>query len=415
MHNVLEKVGSNGYCDLTSQELGVVREARLMGKIDHRENLPNVMRDNNLSILTTSNRTYRIGAFQVFQELPTQNPWPKKATQMNLPFGLQTLNAENLSGEAATVNAAHASGMIGDFCGEPVTLTVAGRMRTPAFEFSVDTNAGAPQSLRVQGAQIEIDAGFEGTEAFCIFEVKNHAPKNFNLRQLYYPLRTWEPRISKPIKPIFLTFSNDVFDFYEYAFENLEDYSSAELVRHESYMLTHDHIDETDLSKMASSGLGSLSNPDVPFIQADKVERVIDLVSILLEGPKDIEDLALHYGFDTRQSDYYFNAARFLGLAETARGKDGRIVRQATKLSRDIFSQGYREKYLSLASLVLGIDSVARTYLVWKQSSNKPSRDNVIAILRDSSDSVGISGQTIGRRSQTVLAWAEWAIFLPSQ
>jgi hypothetical protein len=285
-------------------------------------------------------------------------------------------------------------------------------MRTPEFSYRVNTHDGGSQELTVTKAQIEIDAGYEGKDAFFVFEVKNHSAKNFNLRQLYYPYRTWKARIRKDVVPVFLTLSNDVFDFYQFNFTDLSNYSSASLVRHKRYMLKHGTPEVHELVDLARQGVGKRVNPEIPFLQADKVEKVIDLVGVLIDSSQSVDELASYYGFDPRQSDYYFNAARLLGLAVSERAEDGATVRVATPLAHEVFSKPYKEKYLALAKLVLGIDSVARTYLEWVSSSSKPSRDDVERILASSSDSEGISGSTITRRAQTVLAWAGWLVKL---
>ena len=51
-----------------------------------------------------------------------------------------------------------------------------------------------------------------------IFEVKNSISSSFNLRQMYYPYAMWKSHIKKPVRNIFLTHSNNYFDFYEIDF-----------------------------------------------------------------------------------------------------------------------------------------------------------------------------------------------------
>jgi hypothetical protein len=412
-HQVLESVSARGFADLTAKELGQFREARHLGKIDHEENLPPCFSENQLSILTTSNSSYRVGPFKTFQKLPKWQTPGSDVETLSFPKDLETLDFNNLTGEPGVINAAHASEMLTEFCGEQVRLTVAGRMRTPDFSYEVDTFNGTPHTISVDRAQIEIDGGYEGSKAFYVFEVKNHSASNFNLRQLYYPFRTWLPRIKKPVVPIFLTLSNDVFDFYKFDFDNPLNYSSAKLTSHKRFMLQHSPPAEKDLVQKAKEGLGRRTPHTVPFPQADDFEKVIDLVSIMLSSPKTVDELSTYYGFDPRQSDYYFNAAKFLGLGATEKREDGVTYRIATSLAQVIFSKPYREKYSSLAALVLGIDSVAKAYLDWMQTGIKPSKARVEAILSSSSDSDGLGLSTIDRRASTVLAWANWAHSLP--
>ena len=411
-HSVVDRVANFGFADLTAKELSEFREPRLMGKIDHEEGLPQVFKAQRLSILTLSNSSYRIGPFKTFQQLPDWQMPDGEVKTLDFPPDLETLDFRNLTGEPGVINAANASDMLATFCEQDVRLTVAGRMRTPEFSYRVNTHDGGSQELTVTKAQIEIDAGYEGKDAFFIFEVKNHSAKNFNLRQLYYPFRTWKDRIRKEVVPVFLTLSNDVFDFYQFSFTDLANYSSASLVRHQRYMLKHSNPEINELVDLARSSSGEPSRRDVPFLQADKVERVIDLVGLLLGSPHTVEELASYYAFDSRQSDYYFNAAKLLGLASSEKSEDGVQLRVATPLAQEVFALPYKEKYLGIAKLVLGVDSVAKTFLEWITSDSKPSKERAEEILGSSSDSDGISGATISRRAQTVLAWASWLMDL---
>jgi hypothetical protein len=146
-----------------------------------------------------------------------------------------------------------------------------------------------------------------------------------------------------------------------------------------------------------------------PFPQADNFERVVDLVAYLLEAPRTIDDLTGNYDFDPRQSDYYFNAAKFVGLAEASEKGDGATYLVATEAAAKIYGMPYEQKYSALADLVLGIDTVATLYLKWLESGSKPSLDFAETTFSRSTDSHGLSGATLRRRATTALAWSSWA------
>ncbi len=52
-YNILSKIRKNRFFDITADEIKAIdgKEARLMTKVDFRENLPNIMKAENLSIL----------------------------------------------------------------------------------------------------------------------------------------------------------------------------------------------------------------------------------------------------------------------------------------------------------------------------------------------------------------------------
>jgi hypothetical protein len=412
-YNILERVKNDGYADITADQMRVFREPRLMSKVDHSQNLPQAFKENKLSILTLSTSEFRIGHFDIFQSLPEWKLPGNEVETLPFPPNLETLDFTNLTGEPGVINTAYATEMLHTFCEQELVLTVSGRMRTSDFTYSVNTTQGEPQSIRVNRAQMEIDAAYEGDKNFFIFEVKNHMARDFNLRQLYYPYRTWQDRIKKKTNPVFLTFSNDVFDLYEYGFETITDFSSASLVKHKRYMLTHTQPKVEQLVESAKRGAAAKGkttrSSTTTFPQADDFERIVDLVAYLLEAPRTTDDLTSNYDFDPRQSDYYFNAAKYLGLSTIQETEDGTAYLVATDEAAKIFAMPYQEKYSALADLVLGIQTVANLYLELLKTGSKPSPSHAEELFANSPDSRGLSGTTLRRRATTALSWANWA------
>lgn len=410
-YKIEQRVRDYGYADISADEIRVFREPRLMSKIDHSHQLPGIFQQHKLNILTLSTKVFRIGQFDIFETLPTWKQPGSDVEILEFPSGLETLDHKNISGEPAVINAAFASGMLENFTNQgDLLLTTNGRMRTPEFQYVVDTHDGKSQNISVSSAQIEIDAGYEGSKAFFIFEVKNHIAKDFNMRQLYYPFRVWKPRIQKPVRSVFLMLSNDVFDFFEYEFEDPYNFSSGTIVKQKRYMLTHTKPKESELVNHAKRSVGKPPPETESFPQADLFERVIDLTNYILQEPRTIDDLDRDYDLDKRDRSYYYKAVRYLGLAKNS-NIDGEKYLLATDLATEIFNKSHKEKYEALAKLVLGIDTIARIYLETLKQGTAPSRVWATRVLADSQDSKGakpISGTTIERRAQTALAWAAW-------
>jgi hypothetical protein len=280
-------------------------------------------------------------------------------------------------------------------------------MRTGNFSFNIDNNILGKQFVNVDRTQIEIDAGLEGKESFYLIEIKNHLSSDFNRRQLFFPLVYWIAKIRKPIRTIFLTYSNDTFNVYEYLWPDTAYLSSCQLVSWKKYAFETRKNAEASIYELAliDEGLETRIVSPVPFPQADNFERVIDLVSLLIDSPKTTEELTLYYDFDPRQSDYYFNAARFLGLAELDQNK----LRRATSLAFEIYKLPPRKKYFEIGKLLLRFASVRKTYLFSKSSSGGLDPLSVMKIVKESGEASGITeDSTLKRRSQTVSAWANW-------
>ena len=402
---VLDEVKKVGYFDITASDLKAAanREPRHLAKIDYESNRPSVFVENELNVLAISNSSYRIGSFNPFFKLPDWNLNSIKPVILQPSANLETLSTREISSENAVIYSAYSSSMIEHFCGEEVVPTVSGRMRTSKFSFNVDSYAHKAQHIEVNGAQIEIDAGFEGPDSFNIFEVKNSISSSFNLRQVYYPYAMWKSVIKKPVRNIFLTHSNNYFDFYEIDFLADLNLSSASLVKHARYTLGTNVPNKSEFEK-ALQELSFVSPSGVPFPQADDFDRIIDIVALLIDGPKTKNDLAENYDFDPRQSDYYLNAARYLGLVESV--EHSTFV--PSELANAIYSKSAHEKNAFLMAILMKVPAISSLNNIWARDGSKPSMDRVIHILENLPDTSALAESTIKRRAQTVMSWTSW-------
>lgn len=402
---VLDEIKRVGHFDITSSDLKVAanREPRHLAKIDYESNRPSVFVENELNILAISNSTYRIGSFNPFFKLPEWNLGSIKPVGMHPSANLETLSTREISSENAVIYSAYSSGMIEHFCAEEVVPTVSGRMRTNKFSFNVDSYGHKAQKIEVNGAQIEIDAGFEGPESFNIFEVKNSISSSFNLRQVYYPYAMWKSVIKKPVRNIFLTHSNNFFDFYEIDFIIELNLSSANLVKHARYTLGTNVPNRSEVEK-ALQEVSFMTPLGVPFPQADDFDRVIDIVALLIDSPKTKNDLAENYDFDPRQSDYYLNAARYLGLVEGV--EHSTFV--PSELAKAIYSKSAHEKNAFLMAILMKVPAVSTLNNIWAEAGAKPSMDRAVHILQNLPDASALAESTIKRRAQTVMSWTAW-------
>lgn len=411
-YGLLEAVNLNGQVHVSAAQLKKFREPRLMAKIDHSKDLPEIFRDNNLSILPTSNAGYAIGRFKIFQ--PISSSSSIDASAFPAPRHLETLNFADFSSEPAVLHAAYASSILQDFFGQEMILTTSGRMRSGYFSFRVDTFFGEPAEMSVRNAQIEIDAGYESNEALILIEAKNHLAVDYNIRQLYFPLKTWTMRTSKKIRPAYLMASKGEFEVFEYQFEDIDDMSSIVLRRAKRYVFKQGLVRLNELVEVAKRSQGASPNHSVPFPQANLFERVIDLVTVLIEQPQTSEALTHYYGFDKRQSKYYVDAAVYLGLAEKRKNSTGKAVWIASPLAKGFFRLGTEARDLELAKLILSFDSFAQVFLEYVKSDSKPSTELIVQKLDQSADFEYYSGDTVPRRASTVRAWCEWILGLLS-
>ncbi|MCX6049262.1 MAG: hypothetical protein NT075_29525 [Chloroflexi bacterium] len=272
-----------------------------MTKFDHRVNLPQIFRDNNLSILPDSRGTYVIGCFDTYQAVKSDTSLQR--FEFPFPSSIETIDYTDLYSEVSALLCAYNAGILADVIGENVQLTVFGRMSTSQFPYQVkSTLSNNLYAVRVDNAQCEIDGGFEGETKFAIIEAKNYTADDFLIRQLYYPYRLWRKKTSKEVIPIFMSYSNDVFDFFVYKFSDDLCYNSIELVAQRSYQIAPENIELADIGAVFDSIQIRSEEQLAPFPQADKFRRVIDLLGLLYEKDLSQSEITQNYQFNTRQT-----------------------------------------------------------------------------------------------------------------
>ncbi|MBQ8418788.1 MAG: transcriptional regulator, partial [Clostridia bacterium] len=308
-YHILNEIKQNGKFTISAEQIKEFREPRLMTKFDHKINLPQIFFQNNLSILPISRRDYIISSFSAYKKF---EPIGEETQKISSPSHLQSLMPQFITSEAIALNCANACGILNDFLeDENILSTTSGRMSSGSFDFHIDTYQGIKQ-ITVNNSQIEIDAAYEGINYFSLFEAKSNLSDDFLIRQLYYPFRTWSSRITKPIQSIFLIFSNGTFNLYQYQFEDPKNYNSLQLIKQKNYTITTE-IHLSDIENLLKTTT-IISEPLIPFPQANSFERIINLVELLHDNPKKKDHITSKYAFDERQTNYYTDAGRYLGF-----------------------------------------------------------------------------------------------------
>ena len=222
-HRILDKIERNGVFYISANQIKAEREPRLMAKFDHTINLPKIFADNGLSILPITRGDYAIAHFDAYHAF---EPISSEIHQVTMPPYIQSINSNSIPSEAIALNCAIATGIIADFTGDiDIIPTVSGRMGSGNFDFNIrDTLTNRQLTVDVSNSQIEIDAAYEGVNYLSLLEAKRDISEDFLVRQLYYPYRVWQSRVTKPVKPIFLVYSNGIYHLYEYRFKNPNEY-----------------------------------------------------------------------------------------------------------------------------------------------------------------------------------------------
>ncbi|NLP13883.1 MAG: transcriptional regulator [Clostridium sp.] len=409
--NILKTIDDNGYFEITSTQINEFREARLMTKFDHKVNLPKLFSDNNLAILPISRGAYVISKFEAYKDFHQLDP---QIYKVSFPDYIESIDYENITSESIAINCAYVSGIFSDFLQDRELLpTISGRMSSETFSFQIrNTATSSYVSVDVANSQIEVDAGFEGSKSLSIIEAKNFLSDDFLIRQLYYPYRLWSKKITKTVRPVYLVYSNGIFSLYEYEFQEPRNYNSLVLVKHRNYSVEAVEIDLEDILDVLSR-VNDILEPEIPFPQADSFKRVINLCELLAENEMTREEITLNYAFDPRQTNYYTDAGRYLGLIHKEKVSENRIpVFSLTEEGRRILALKYKARQLKFVELILRHSVFKKTLEKHLEYGEMPPRNEIVNIMKNSNLYKVEADSTYERRASTVSGWINWILEL---
>lgn len=420
-YNIINEINNKGFFNITADQIKEFKEPRLMAKWDSSESLPNILRANKVNILPTARGTYILSDFKLYEEIPDCAESVTKMQKVEIPHFFESIDTENITSESNAINVLMISSILENFLDEEDNfMTFNGRMGTGEFKFSVDRLSRTPLKINVKNAQCEIDAGFENDRSIVIMEAKNVVHPDFHIRQLYYPFRLWENKVKKPIRLVFSIYSNQVFRLLEYRFRELNDYSSIELVQEKNYTLQDTEINNEDLLEtyketvIKTDDNQSKQKNKTPFIQANSFERVISLIENLQEKDMTLEEIAELMQFQLRQSYYYYNAGKYLGLFQKYDSIEYSAVDDTyykgvkvklTKQGMDVAKMNYKPRQLQLVRLILEHKIFNELFYKAYTAGEIPEANDIMFLMRKCN--VCNEGQ-IKRRAGTVSAWLKW-------
>lgn len=211
------------------------REAGILCKQDTRESRPRIFREKGLFILPVRNGHYVILKGEGYVDIPPIQT-PLLEYRSAFPFELETTQV----GESETqyIDHAYALSLIRHFANaDPLVLTIRGRKYTPEFTFRV-----GEFQISARSVQTEVDGGYEGAEQVVLIEAKSGRATNTIIRQLYYPLRQWQQRTTKPVSTLFFQRTrNNEYHIWQFGFDDIDDYNSIRLLKSARYSLTRAH------------------------------------------------------------------------------------------------------------------------------------------------------------------------------
>ena len=407
-HKILDEISKVGHVEISATEINKFREARLMTKFDHKSQLPKLFADNNLSILPISRGGYVIGTFETFCDFNLDDD---KVSPIDFPSFLESLDYKDITSEATAINCTFVSKILQDFTNEENLFpTVSGRMGSSSFTFEINTAKGLSK-INVNNSQIEIDGGYEGDNSLVLIEAKNYISKDFLVRQLYYPFKLWNGKINKKVRPIFLTYSNGIFHLREYEFVDINHYNSPVLIKHKKYVIQEGAFNLEVLAEIIDK-VKTVIEPEIPFPQADSFERVVNLCELLHQKEfLSKEEITQNYDFDSRQTDYYSNAGKYLGLIEI--GRDPITLQTGCFLTlkgKQVFDLNLVDRQKEFVKLIVSHSAFRNTLKFSLENGELPDKETVIEIMKRSKLYNIKSDSTYFRRASTIVGWINWIL-----
>lgn len=349
-------VAQQGFCDITADEIKQLsgREPRLMTKVDSREQLPDIFKNEGLSILAIANGIYRISKADPFIDMPNFLKHSSIQT-CSFPSHIQTLSPYDVRSESAGLDIAFITGMLAHYLDETqFNLTLRNRLRG---DLNLSLNG---INFPIQGVQIEVDAGYESRSHFDMFEAKKGLPSSLSIRQLIYPMHYWQSKVTKTCRSHLFFYHENKYIFAEVIADGNQykvDESSTKIFS----------VDLRKKSVLINAFANqNRINPQAPYPQADDLNKIIYILDALAKEGSwfNIDDLfvsdpVLADGLTTpRQYDYYTNALLWLNLIN----KEGRQIK-LNSFGKELAKLQTHDQYVRLAEICLSDDIFHQTLL----------------------------------------------------
>ena len=239
------------------------------------------------------------------------------------------------------------------------------------------------------------------------------------IRQLYYPYRLWKSKINKEVRCLFLTYTNGIFHFREYSFEDFRHYNSLKLLRQKKYAIleTQDELINFELITKLQQEITIVQEPKIPFPQADSFARIINLCELLNQHKfltKEYITENYYFSekhFDDRQTNYYADAARYLGLVDKKK-ENNKVGYFLTNTGNNLFKLSISDRQLFLAKLILSHSVFNKALKLYFEKLDSPNKSEIVDLMKQSNLYEVHSESTFERRASTVLSWTKWILDL---
>jgi len=410
---VLDKIEESGECHIVADDLKKhgLREPRLMARMESKHDVPPVFKEHDLCILPCEARgNYIIGHFEAFVNLDySPEKIEKYPTRVERTY--DTLDPCTVSKEPSAILSAFNYGILDKIAGDPAAglkMTNFGREFTADFNFSINnTHGGAPYNIHVNRSQLEMDGVFESEDCIINIEAKIGVKDDFIARQLYYPYRLIRDQTDKDILNVFLTYSSGSIFTHVFTVNDDQNYNSFRLVEIDRFDF-FEEISVKEVSELVNNAIITNEPCDVPFPQADSMQKVIDAIDVINHYPGITDkDLAYRLSIVDRQGGYYGNACKYLGIVERRR-QGNAYQNYLSTAGRELLDLQPKARMLRIVELISKHKVFNHFLCEYLEQNHPPEKKDIIDWLIKNIDKMDEDKDTPGRRASTVVGWIKW-------
>ena len=152
--------------------------------------------------------------------------------------------------------------------------------------------------------------------------------------------------------------------------------------------------------------------PEISFPQANCFERVINICELLNTQEMSREQVTEEYAFDIRQTNYYTDAARYLGLLEKHYEDGRKPIYSLSSLGKSIMNLKYKQRQLAFCEAILRHRVFKEVFNLSMEAGNIPDTSTIVGIMQKSNLYKVESMKTYIRRSSTISGWIHWILGL---
>lgn len=210
-----------------------------------------------------------------------------------------------------------------------------------------------------------------------------------------------------------MIFSKGIYRIFEYKFNKIDNYNSLQLIKQKNYSIEPTAISMREIETIFSA-VRIEAEPQIPFPQADRFERVINICELLQNSPLTDDEITEVYSFDSRQTNYYTDAGRYLGLIEKETVSKTSLFKLSEK-GRSILRKDFKNRQLAFCEGILQHKIFHEAMKRVIQEGDIPDKKTVVSLMKAENLFQIRKDSTFERRASTVRSWTAWILSLKNE